>query len=147
MYGSVTGGLLSFGAGIIFGWRVAAGGITGVAIGLLNNCILGICALQLTEKGPSAQPIMALGLYGRLIITALAATAVIFVFGPSPVLAFLAGLMVIQIMAVAVETRLRGKATETRAAAVESPPSSEVPAREGSDGLDSEGDDSNACSR
>lgn len=137
MCGSVTGGLLSFGAGIIFGWRVAAGGITGVAIGLLNNCILGICALQLTEKGPGAQPIMALGLYGRLIITALAATAVILVLGPSPVLAFLAGLMVIQIVAVVVEARLRGKATATRAATVESLPSSEVP----------EGDDSNACSR
>ena len=127
--GSVTGGLLCFGAGFIFGWRVAAGGATGVAIGLLNHYILGICALQLTERGPSAQSIMSLGLYGRLILTALAATAVIFIFGPSPVLAFLAGLMVIQIVAVTVETRLRGAG------------------KKGSEDPAPEGDDSNACSR
>ncbi|HAH96036.1 MAG TPA: hypothetical protein DHD79_04065 [Firmicutes bacterium] len=124
LYGSVTGGLLSFGAGIILGWRVTAGGIIGVAIGLLNHYILGICALHLTEKGASGQPLMALGLYGRLILSGLAATAVIFIFGSSPVLAFLAGLLVIQIVAVAVETRLRG-----------------------SNDSAPEGDDSNACRR
>jgi len=117
---------------------MAAGGVTGVAIGLLNHYILGICALQLTEKGSSAQPVMALGLYGRLILTALAATAVIFILGSSPVLAFLAGLVVIQIVAVVVEIRLR----DTEKKGLDDPATPATPAAPAP-----EGDDSNACSR
>lgn len=121
LYGSIAGAALGIGTGLIFGWRVGVGGLVGAAVGLLNQFILGICAVQLAEKGASGQPIMSLGLYGRLILTALAATAVIFILGSSPVLAFLAGLLIIQVVAVAVEARLRGGAPE--------------------------GDDGNACSR